>query len=205
MMSQRGYEQYPQHQRMPCLPSTAQWYVIHSQPLKERSVAIALQQQCGVATYLPEIKQAVRGKIESSPLFPGYLFALVDLHHTPSSHINTTPGVVRLMTIDAQPQPVPESIITTLQRQIEQLNTAGGFREPTLQPGDAVEIQDGPLCGLVATFVGPTTPRARVRVLLEMLGRLNEVEIDRASLQPASSKPPRRTRGRGRTIRTPSR
>jgi hypothetical protein len=59
---------------------------------------------------------------------------------------------------------------------------------------------------LEAVFLGPMRASERVRVLIEFLGQLREAELDVSALeksQPdARGKRQRRTRGRGRPIRT---
>jgi len=188
------------------LAATAAWYLIHCLPLKEYYAATALQGLRGVPVYLPQVTRYFRGQVQHTPLFPRYLFVKVDLQTIPPSQINATPGIVRLVTFDEQPRSVPTSVMRALYEQVEHLNHQGGLPEQTLQPGDMVEITSGPLGGLEAIFAGPLTPGKRVRVLLEFMGRLNEVEMDRERLIPASStqplKRPRRTRGQGRRIKT---
>lgn len=188
------------------IPTPGEWFVIHCLPLKERYAAMALQEQRGVSVYLPEVVRYFRGQVQYAPLFPRYLFALIDLQLTPPSQINATPGVVRLVTFDYQPQPIPAAVVYALYERVEQYNSQGGLPEQTLQPGDTVEITSGPLGGLEAVFVGPITPSKRVRVLLEFMGHLNEVEMDREVLMLVSSAPtlkrPRRTRGQRRRVRS---
>ncbi len=58
-------------------PSQAEWYLIHSLPLKERSAAAALHERLGLAVYVPEVPQRFRGGMQPAPLFPRYLSALI--------------------------------------------------------------------------------------------------------------------------------
>ena len=73
-------------------------------------------------------------------------------------------------------------------------------------PGDVLEVAEGqtvrilagPLQGMDAVFVGPLTPAARVQVLLQFLGRQQQVEVDADAVEPAAPiKRPRRTRDAG--------
>jgi transcription elongation factor/antiterminator RfaH len=197
-----------QHNLQPATNQPTQnsaWYVIHCQPHKEHYAAIALQEQLGLTIYLPEVIRSYQGQMQCAPLFPRYLFAQVDLHTVPPSRINAAPGVTRLVAFDTTPRTVPAAVVQAIHEQVQQLNKQGGLAEPGFQPGDTVQIKAGPLHGLEAVFLGPTTPRERVWILLEFMGRLNEVEINRESLQSIGSeqpapKRPRRTRGKGRKI-----
>ncbi len=195
-------------------PGQPEWYVVHSLPLKERPAAAALHERLGLTVYLPEVPQRFRGGMQPAPLFPRYLFIRANLGQVALSAINATPGVLRLVSFDERPQPVPPAVIQELQRRVELLHDAGGLPPHTFQPGEAVRLTGGPLCGLEAVFVGPLAPSERVRVLLEFMGRLNEVEVEAHLLEPAGNSPlaadlasvpapkrERRTRGKGRGVR----
>jgi len=186
---------------------TGRWYVAHCKPLKEGFAAAALKETLGLVVYAPEVTRLMRGKVQPAPYFPGYLFVRADLRRTKLSSINATPGVVRVLDFGGGPVVVPDATLATIREWVERLNARGGSPGHAFRPGDAVWLTKGPLRGMQAVFVGPTTPSARVKVLLQMLGRLNEVQVEVTALARARSSPPapayeqsRRTRGRGRRI-----
>jgi transcriptional antiterminator RfaH len=166
---------------------------------------MALQEQFDLTVYVPEVMCYYQGQVQRAPLFPRYLFAQIDLHTVPPSRINATPGVTRLVTFDTTPQKIPAAVVQAIHTQVERCNEQGGLPEHGFQPGDTVQFRRGPLRGLEAIFVGPVTPSQRVRILLEFMGRLNELEVDRNLLETrnrdALPKRERRTRGRGRKIK----
>ena len=186
------------------------WYVVQCKPLRERVAAERLRIDLQLGVYLAEVRQWVREAARSVPLFPGYLFVRADLGQVKLSSINATPGVLRLLDFGGGPQVVPDRVVEALVESVDCLNTAGGLPRHRFQPGARVVLIRGPLEGLEAVFVGPTPPQARVRVLLEFLGRLQEVQVPAGDLVPAGNvvpaggvvvtHPPRRTRGRGRPI-----
>lgn len=180
-----------------------QWYVVHCEPLKERWAATVLHERLGLAIYLPEIRRRFRGQVRYAPLFPRYLFVQVDLQQVAPSTINTTPGVVRLVSFDNMPVPIPASVIDALRERVDSLNSAGGLPQHNFRPGDTVRFTSGSLRGLEAVFVGPMRPSERVRVLIEFLGSLREAEVAVDLLEPAAPavKRERRTRGKGRKIK----
>lgn len=186
-------------------PAGAQWYVVHCQPLRERYAALNLGQRLGLTVYLPEVRRFYGGRVEEAPLFPRYLFVQADLQVVAVSQINTIEGVNRLVDFGGQPVPVTQKVIGALYAQVEVLNVNGGLPEHGLQYGEPLRIVDGPLAGMEAIFVGPLSPSARVRVLIEFLGRLQNVELgidEIASLdEPHPPRSRRRTRGKGRRIR----
>ncbi len=187
-------------------PDHAAWYVIHTKPLKEGQAAMALQEQLGLTVYVPEVRRPFQGTTRSAPFFPRYLFAHADLSQVCLSAINHTPGVLRLVCFDDQPQPIPATVMRELHQRIEQLNAQGYVPQYAFQSGDPVRLRSGPLRGLEAVFVAPLGAGERVRILLDFLGRLNETNVDAVLLEPASAPapqqqhPPRRTRGKGRVI-----
>jgi transcriptional antiterminator RfaH len=182
-----------------------QWYVIHCKHLFERRAALALEELFGVATYLPELRSTIRGHTQTTPYFPGYLFARVDLEEVAPNRINSAPGVVRLVAFDNQPQPIPAPAIQLIEQRLSELNAQGGMLAHSFRPGDTVRLKRGPLQGLEAVFVGPMKPIERVRILIDFLGQQREAEVDVVCLEgaiaPASHAHGRRTRGKGRPIR----
>jgi hypothetical protein len=87
---------------------------------------------------------------------------------------------------------------------VGELNAGGYLAAHDFRPGDTLRLKRGPFQGLEAVFVGPAAPRERVRVLIEFLGGLRTMEVEAAQLErgaTAASRPPRRTRGKGRAIR----
>lgn len=182
----------------------AQWYAIHCKYLTERRTAAALRELLGLETYLPELKRYERGRASYMPFFPGYLFVAADLREISPSRINAAPGVIRLLTFGERPQALAEEIIVHIHQRLTELNAQGGLPSHNYQPGDVVRFKKGALNGLEAVFTGPMRPSERVHVLLDFLGRLNDVEVDVRQLERAESITPlqreRRTRGKGRVI-----
>src|SRR5215813_2495642 len=79
-------------------------------------------------------------------------------------------GVVRLVMDGAAPARVPDAVIDEIRSR-----ERGGLIElpkpPRARPGDAVRILRGPFEGKLAVYAG-MKPRARVEVLLGLLGRV---------------------------------
>jgi transcriptional antiterminator RfaH len=184
---------------------TSQWYVAHCKLQKEKQAAAALEAHLGLSVYLPEVRRQVHGQVQRAPFFPGYLFVRANLQMVAPSDIHTMPGVLRLVTFGEVPQPVPSVVIEAIRRQVKHLKTQGGLVMHGFRPGDRVRLTEGPLHGLEAIFLGPMKPSERVRVLIEFLGALRNMDVGVEKLErvggTAASRPPRRTRGRGRIIR----
>jgi transcriptional antiterminator RfaH len=188
------------------------WYVGQCNVLKERQAAHALRDHLDLEVFVPEVKRRYRGAVQQMLLFPGYIFVKANLQEGILSNINSMPGIVRLLTFGESPQAVDDSLVEAIRERVSQVNAGDGIPSHSFRPGDLVQLKDGPLKGMEAVFVGPMTPSARVKVLLEMLGRQNEVKVDVEWLEHAANATQgyvekaqeRRTRGRGRKINTPA-
>lgn len=184
----------------------AAWYTVYCKPNKEALAARALQTTLGLCVYLPELCLMQQGKLSPVLCFPRYLFVQVNLQATAIHHIYAIPGIVRLVGFDAGPQAVPAAAIEAIQQQVEQFNRRTHHPEQPFQPGDIVRLREGPLRGLEGLLVEADSSRKRVKVLIHMLGQLSRAEVNSDMLEHAEAPPtdhlPRRTRGRGRRIRT---
>lgn len=190
--------------------SSDPWYLVHCKHRKELYAANALRNLLSLFVFVPESQTRSLGEMRSVPFFPGYIFARVDLQKIAASQINTCPGVLRLVEFGGDPQPVPHSVIETISEQLENLNTGNVFPHHSFCPGDLVRVKHGPLQDLEMVFVGPTTPSKRVSVLLSILGRLKEVQVDVDTLEKMPGKSDiqldldirwgRRVQGKGRKM-----
>lgn len=190
---------------MRAISMTRHWYVVHTKPHQETLAAYLLHSRFALATLLPEVVQHRSGRRQRAPLFPGYLFIEMDLDLLQAAQINTTPGIIRLVTFGERPQPVADAVIIALQQKLTEIETQGGLINHPFHEGDAVRLTQGPLAGLEAIFVGPMRPTERVRILLEFLGQEQEAWVSVGDLETAAAAPTvkreRRTRGQGRLIK----
>ncbi len=187
--------------------SELSWYVVHTRPQQELLAAAVLQANLPLLTYVPEVMQSRRGHRRLGPLFPGYFFVQPDATGLPTTAINCSPGVLRVVAFGETPQPLAPAVVTALREAVERVNSGGGLPQHPFQPGDTVRVRSGPLAGLEAVFIGPLTPAARVQVLLRFLGsqRTLYVAPDELEVVDAPAPQTRRTRGAGRPIHGPQR
>lgn len=146
------------------------WYVIRSKPNKEEFLAGQLSAY-GIKVFYPKIRvKTVNPRARKvKAYFPSYLFVNVDLETVSISTLHWMPGAVNLVSFDGQPAPVPDILISAIERQVEQINLSQQNRLLGLKPGDPVIIHDGPFAGYEAIFDGQIPGRERVRVLLTFL------------------------------------
>ncbi|HJS19480.1 MAG TPA: transcription termination/antitermination NusG family protein [Anaerolineales bacterium] len=166
---------------------TVSWYVIRSKPNKEEFLAGQLTAY-GIKVLYPRIRvKAVNPRARKvRPYFPSYLFVNVDLDVVSASTLHWMPGAVNLVSFDGEPAPVPELLISAIERQVEHINTTQENLLKGLKPGDPVVIYDGPFAGYEAIFDGRISGRERVRVLLTFLQKRHlPVELRDNQIGPA--------------------
>jgi transcriptional antiterminator RfaH len=168
------------------LATNERWFLAHSHPKSEHKAELHLAAQ-GFRTYLPQIQKTIRHarqlKTVRAPLFPRYLFVVLNLERDRWLSVRSTVGVSRLLTLrDGRPEPVPVGIVEAL---IERSDANVMRLDDDLVKGQQVRI----LCGPFADFVG-TLERldaaGRVQVLLAMMGTTIPVQIHRSALSPAA-------------------
>jgi transcriptional antiterminator RfaH len=159
--------------------SLKNWYVLRSKPHKENQVYARLQIS-GIETYYPCIKvKPVNPRCSTiRPYFPGYMFVYAALEFINSGTLQWLPGTVGLLRFGDMLATVPDGFIKQLRQRIDYINQTGGLTLDGLKPGDRVQITGGPFAGFEAIFDTRLGGRDRVRVLLDLLGRLVNAEID---------------------------
>jgi transcriptional antiterminator RfaH len=158
------------------------WYALYTKPKKEQQVAAQLEEE-GIETYLPTVQRKVRRRDRPDRVvyFPCYLFARLDFEVVPRSSIAWMPGIRRIVAFGEQPAVVDDQVIGLIRRRLEDVEEVGygGLRQ-----GDRVRIQSGPLRDLEAIFDRPLSSADRVRILLDVVGRMTPVDIDYSDLKP---------------------
>ena len=157
------------------------WYAALCKPRQEAVAEAHLANQ-GFAVYLPRLKtprrRAGRWVDVVEPLFPRYLFVAADLEAKSLAPIRSTKGVSGLVRFGGEPSVVPDNLIATLRRREDTATGLHVCARPLFAPGDRVKLLQGPLTGLEGVFAAETGD-LRVVVFLEMLGRLNRLEVSR--------------------------
>jgi transcription elongation factor/antiterminator RfaH len=141
----------------------------------------------GFRTFQPQIRKTIRHarqlKTVLAPLFPRYLFVILDLERDRWLSVRSTVGVSSLFSEgDGRPVPVPVGIVESF---IERSEDTVTRLDSNLVQGQQVRILTGPF----ADFVGMLerlNEAGRVRVLLEMMGTAVPVTLHRSALAPAA-------------------
>ncbi len=164
------------------------WYAIHTKPRCEEQVAIHLRQRDDVRVFLPKLALSKRRRhrlvTAIEILFPSYLFVRMSLDPVRWYAVKWTRGVKSIVGTDEGPIPVPDEAVRLLMGRC--LNDEVIPWRPALTPGSQVRITYGAFAGFVGVLEQSTTRKARVRVLLDLLGRQTPVEADIADLEQVS-------------------
>lgn len=164
-----------------------QWYVVHTKPKQESRAFINLERQ-GFSCFLPTIpKKRVRGKsfeMVQEPLFSRYLFIELDTTLSGKSWapIRSTLGVSKLVTFGSEPARVNPGLIELVRQQEHALAQTPVAQ---YQPGDVVQIKEGPFKGLEAVYQ-MDDGEMRAMVLIELLQKPTRLEVDISNLKKAS-------------------
>ena len=168
------------------LEGNERWFLVHTQPNSERKAELHLGAQ-GFRAYLPQIQKTIRHarqlRTVRAPLFPRYIFLILDLGRDRWLSVRSTIGVSSLFTCEDRPVPVPKGVVEAL---IARTNEANLTRfDADLTMGQTVRILSGPFADFVGTLERLDTA-GRVRVLLTMMGTEVPVALHRSALLPAA-------------------
>ena len=166
--------------------STARWYVVQTRPHAELEAQEHLRRQ-GFTTYLRKLtkprRHARRVEMVSRPLFPRYLFVLIDTINQRWRAVRSTVGVIALVGSEDGPTPLRPGIMEALREQ----EGADGFfhaRGDSFSPGAAIRVMDGLFASCLGFFEAMSEGQ-RVSVLLNLLGRRVSVVLDAQSVAAA--------------------
>jgi transcriptional antiterminator RfaH len=168
------------------LEGNERWYLVHTQPHSERKAALHLGVQ-GFKTYFPQVQKTIRHARRlmtvRAPLFPRYMFLILDIGRDRWLSVRSTIGVSSLFTCEDRPVPVPKGVVEAL---IAHTDEADLTRfDAALTAGQTVRILSGPFADLVGTLER-LDAAGRVRVLLTMMGTAVPVTLHRSALLPAA-------------------
>lgn len=158
--------------------SEAKWYCLRSQPKHEHIAAARLRQVDGIEVFCPRVKiqrSTRRGLVWfTEALFPNYLFARFEMERW-QALVRYSQGVRGIVRFGDEVPVLPDRALEDLRAYMEdtELKTVSF----TLAAGDDVEIVEGPFRGQTGMVKQILPARERVKVLLEVLGGVTEVDL----------------------------
>jgi transcription elongation factor/antiterminator RfaH len=171
----------PFARRSLALAGDERWFLVHTLPKSEGRAEVHLRAQ-GFRTYLPQISRTIRHARQfrnvQAPLFPRYMFLILDLSRDQWLSVRSTIGVSTLFICEGRPIPVPAGVVEDLMSSHDQ--TAERL-DLGLAKGQSVRIMSGPFAELIGTL-DRLDAGGRTRVLLEIMSTAVPVTIHRQAL-----------------------
>ena len=163
------------------------WYAAFCKTRGEETAAANLDNQ-GYTVYLPQMltqsRRAGKWVDRIVPLFPRYLFLKPRDASQSLAPVRSTLGVLNLVRFGGQPAMLSDSVVEALRAR--QDPAAGVLLQRTVfKPGAAVKFVEGPLLGLEGIF-SKESGEERVIVLLDLLGKMNSMRVNRDWLVPVT-------------------
>jgi len=159
------------------------WFCLRAQPKREHIAAACLRQNFEVEVFCPRVrfrKRTNRGPVwfvES--MFPGYLFARFD-YAAFHRRVRQSPGVSGFVHFGDRLALLPDALVSEMKIRVgtdELVEINQG-----LEPGQNVQITQGPFQGLDALVTRLISARDRVEILIEWMGRSLRAEASVADL-----------------------
>ena len=162
------------------------WFVARVLAHQENRAQFNLR-RLGFRSFMPRLRRTIRHarKLRDtlSPLFPGYIFIVMDLSKHRWRSINGTFGVASLIMGAEQPMPVPLGVVEAL---VASCESGGAVRlDDSLEIGQKVRILSGPFAETICRLAH-LDDRGRVRVLLEIMGTEVAAQLDRSAVASAA-------------------
>jgi len=155
------------------------WHTIQSQKKHEHLAAAHLSAIDGVEIFCPRIRferlsrHGNKGKVwVTEALFPGYLFARFDYENLHRA-VRYSPGVATIVHFGDQIPVLPDEAIKNLR----ELAADEQELTPIIEVGTEVQLAGGVWTGFEAVVTGFVEAKQRVKVLIDLLGRLIETEV----------------------------
>lgn len=161
------------------------WFCVNVKTSREDDVCLLLKNLQEIETFNPKIRACryVRSKPKwvHESLFPGYIFVRIDAARY-SHAIKYTRGVKKILgDKNGHLWAVDPQIVEYIKLRI--LNETEEHTHPSLNPGDAVRITDGPLAGIEGIFCRHLNASERVMILLTTIESLARVHVDRSFIE----------------------
>ncbi len=158
------------------------WFVARVLAHQENRAQLNLHRS-GFRSFVPRLRRTVRHarRLQDilKPLFPGYVFIIIDLSKHRWRTVNGTFGISSLIMGAEQPKPVPPHVVEALIGSCENHGTV--ILDPDLEIGQKVRILSGPFAETLCRLAH-LDDRGRVRVLLEIMGMEVAAQLDRSAI-----------------------
>ena len=157
----------------------SKWLLVYTKAKEEKRAKKNLENQ-GFEVFLPMIayeKISQPKSISLEPMFPRYLFIIINVERDHWTHIKSTRGVSHLVVFGGKFAEVPNSVVAFLKTRVDDNDIVKQkVTRQEFQKGDKLVIKKGVLKGKEATFLSKTG-KERVRILLKLMNELIIAEV----------------------------
>lgn len=158
------------------------WYVVHTRPRAEKKVYSELTEM-GINSFLPMQKKLRqwkdRKKWVNLPLISGYCFVYINKNEY--TRVLQSGNVVNFITFEGKAAVVPSSQIEQLKLMLKQSDFEVTVLNESFEPGQKVEIVEGPLIGLRGELI-ECRGKNRFILRVEHINSVFSVEIPSVSV-----------------------
>jgi transcriptional antiterminator RfaH len=167
-------------------PGHPNWYAVVSKPRQEQIALENLQRQ-GFKCFLPMAENPYQRRSKNDKpiieaLFPRYLFLNAIATEQNLAPVRSTRGVISMVRFGIELAVVPDAIIQAIENRMEANTGLIKIKPVPVRKGNKVRVFDGPLAGINGV-VTERKGEGRARILMELLGRPTEIEVDALILQ----------------------
>jgi transcription termination/antitermination protein NusG len=157
------------------------WFAVWTRSRHEAGVFRQLDEK-GLEAFLPTVPRWSRWKDRRKridwPLFPGYCFVRID--PVDSLVVLKCSGVVKLVSTDGKPAPIPDQEIENLRTLV--MSDLSYDPCPLIKVGSIVEVIAGPLKGVTGRLIRKGT-HARLLLSVDLIGQGVSVQIDASDIK----------------------
>ena len=129
-----------------------------------------------------EVKGGKKTKVTRN-LYPGYILVELRPNEETLHFINNVHGVIKFLGAGKAPQPLRPREISRILGKMEEVKEAPEIVEIPFDPGDAVQVTDGPFSDFSGTVEEVYPEKGKVKVTVSLFGRPTSVELDYLQLK----------------------
>jgi transcriptional antiterminator NusG len=129
-----------------------------------------------------EVKGGKKIKVTRN-LYPGYILIEMRPNEETLHFVNNVHGVIKFLGAGKAPQPLRPREINKILGKMEEIREAPEIVEIPFDPGDSVEVTDGPFSDFNGTVEEVYPEKGKVKVTVSLFGRPTSVELDYLQLK----------------------
>jgi transcriptional antiterminator NusG len=129
-----------------------------------------------------EIKGGKKTKVTRN-LYPGYILIEMQPNEETLHFVNNVHGVIKFLGAGKAPQPLRPREINKILGKMEEIKEAPEIIEIPFDPGDSVEVTDGPFSDFSGAVEEVYPEKGKVKVTVSLFGRPTSVELDYLQLK----------------------